>query len=127
MTTVASPRPSVDLAAIGAAAREAARALSTLPTGAKNDILTAMAQGLTARADEILDANQADVLAARKAGMTDALIDRLTLTPARLADIASAVGTVVGLTDPVGSVEDARRLGNGLKSVVDAFRWGSWL
>ena len=115
MTTVAPIRRSVDLAAIGAAAREAARALATLSTGAKNDILSAIAEGLTAHTDEILAANQGDVRAAREAGMTESLIDRLTLTPERIADIASAVGTVIGLADPVGSVEDARRLANGLE------------
>ena len=115
MTTLTPPRAAIDLSALGAAAREAARVLATLPTGVKNDILTAMAEALTARSDEILDANQVDVRAARDAGMTDALIDRLTLTPERLADIASAVGTVIGLADPVGSVEDARRVGNGLE------------
>lgn len=115
MTTATPTRPSVDLAAIGAAAREAARVLATLPTGTKNEILSAMADALTARSDEILDANQVDVRAAREAGMTDAMIDRLTLTPERVADIASAIGTVIGLADPVGSVEDARRVGNGLE------------
>lgn len=115
MTTVAPTRPAVDLAAIGAAAREAARGLATLPTGVKNDILAAIAEGLTANTDEILAANQLDVVAAREAGMTEALIDRLTLTPGRIADIASAVATVVGLADPVGSVEDARRVKNGLE------------
>ena len=115
MSTVTPTRPFVDLPAIGAAAREAAQVLATLSTGAKNEILSAMAEALTTRSDEILDANQADIRAAREAGITDAMIDRLTLTPARLADIASAVGTVIGLADPVGSVEDARRVGNGLE------------
>ena len=115
MTTVAPSRSAVDLAAIGVAAREAARALATLPTSGKNDVLAAMAEALTTHSDEILDANQADVRAAREAGMTDALIDRLTLTQERLADIASAVRAVIELVDPVGSVEDARRVGNGLE------------
>ncbi|MYD93759.1 MAG: glutamate-5-semialdehyde dehydrogenase [Chloroflexi bacterium] len=115
MTTVTPTRPSVDLQAIGAAAREAARVLATLSTGAKNEILSAMAEALTARSDEILNANQVDIRAAREAGISDAMVDRLTLTPGRLADIASAVGTVIGLADPVGSVEDARRVGNGLE------------
>ncbi len=115
MTTETPIRPAIDLAAIGAGARDAARVLATLPTGVKNDILDAMAAGLTAQTDEILAANQIDVGAAREAGMADGLIDRLTLTPERIADIAAAVGTVVGLADPVGSVEDARRLKNGLE------------
>lgn len=115
MTTVTPTRSVVDLAATGTAAREAARNLAILPTGVKNEILAAIAEALTAQTDRILEANRIDVRAAREAGMTDALIDRLTLTPERLADIASAVGTVVGLEDPVGSVEDARRLGNGLE------------
>lgn len=115
MITATPTRSSVNLAAIGAAAREAARVLATLSTGSKNEILSAMAEALTARSDEILEANQLDVRAARGAGMSDAMIDRLTLTPERLADISSAVGTVIGLADPVGSVEDARRVANGLE------------
>ena len=115
MTTVTPTRPAIDLSAIGAAAREAAQVLATLPTGAKNDILAAMAEAITAHTDEILEANQVDVRMARAAGITDSLIDRLTLTPQRLADIASAVRTVIELVDPVGSVEDARRLRNGLE------------
>ncbi len=115
MTTAMPTRPAVDLAAIGASARKAARALATMPTGAKNEVLSAIAEALPVHSDEILQANQLDVLAGREAGMSDALIDRLTLTPERLADISAAVGTVIGLADPVGIVEDARRVGNGLE------------
>lgn len=115
MTTAMPTRPAVDLAAIGASAREAARVLATMPTGAKNEVLSAIAEALPAHSDEILQANQLDVLAGREAGISDALIDRLTLTPERLADISAAVGTVIGLADPVGTVEDARRVGNGLE------------
>ena len=92
MTTVTPTRPAIDLSAIGAAAREAAQVLATLPTGAKNDILAAMAEAITAHTDEILEANQVDVRMARAAGITDSLIDRLTLTPQRLAILLRPYG-----------------------------------
>ncbi len=115
MTTATDASPSVDLAAIGAAAREAAHGLAAASTDVKNGALAAMADGLRSHADEILSANALDVQAAERTGTSASLLDRLTLTPARLADIAGAVETVIDLPDPVGAMDDVRRLPNGME------------
>ena len=113
--TASRSGPVTELALIGAAAREASHDLALLSTSAKDAILVAMADALQARAPEILEANLQDVDAALVDGRDASLVDRLTLTPERLADISSAVMDVVRLQDPVGVVEDARRLPNGLE------------
>ena len=74
-----------------------------------------MAAALRAEQTDVLAANAQDVEQARAAGRGEAFIDRLTLTPARIDGIADALGTVVGLPDPVGESVDARRLPNGLE------------
>lgn len=103
-----------DLEQIGQRARAAARMLATLPTAAKNQALHAMAAALREHEAAILAANAEDVAAARAAGTTDALIDRMLLTPTRLAAIAADTRSVADLPDPVGTVFDAVDLPNGL-------------
>ncbi len=110
MTTTAS----VDLQAMGRRAKEAARRLATLGTDVKNRALLAMADALVEHQDEILRANQHDMQAARDAGVTGYIIDRLLLTPERLAQYASDVRNVASLPDPVGRGFDQRTLPNGL-------------
>ena len=73
-----------------------------------------MALGLGDRAEEILAANARDVEAGAEAGLSAALIDRLTLTEQRLEGIAEAVLDIRGLPDPVGEAIDGHRLPNGL-------------
>lgn len=108
----------VDLQAMGKRARAARRALATLPTAAKNKALEQMAGALeeasTRRA--VLEANERDVATARDAGLGEALIDRLRLTPERLAGMAAGVRDIAALPDPVGETFDARLLPNGLQA-----------
>jgi len=104
----------VDLQAIGRQAKEAARRLATLGTDVKDRALLAMADALAAHQDEVLRANQHDMQAAQEAGVTAYLLDRLLLTPERLAAIASDVRNVASLPDPVGQGFDQRTLANGL-------------
>ena len=96
-------------------ARAAARQLALAPTPQKNAALIRLAALLGERQAEILSANQADIEAGRQAGLTPALLDRLTLNPARLAGIASDLSDVAALPDPVGEVFDAANLPNGLR------------
>ena len=110
MTTTAS----VDLQAIGRQAKQAARRLATIGSDAKNRALLAIADALTAHQDEILRANQHDLQAAREAGVTGYIIDRMVLTPERLAAIASDVRDVAALPDPIGQGFEQRTLANGL-------------
>ena len=96
------------------AARDAARGLAQVGSGAKNAALHAIAVDLIARTDEILEANALDLDAGREAGLSDALMDRLALDPSRVAGIAEGVRQVAALSDPVGEVLDGGRLANGL-------------
>ncbi|MGY1718277.1 glutamate-5-semialdehyde dehydrogenase [Blastococcus sp. SYSU DS0552] len=103
---------------IGAAAlraKAASRVLRTLPTDAKDAALTAMADALVERTDEILTANAADVAAARADGTPEAIVDRLRLDAGRVAGVADALRQLVALPDPVGDVVRGSRLPNGLE------------
>jgi glutamate-5-semialdehyde dehydrogenase len=89
---------------IGRRARDASRALARLTATQKNKILIAMADELVVRSPEILAANAEDTAAAEQNGLTQASIDRLRLTPDRVAAMADGIRQVAGLDDPVGQV-----------------------
>jgi glutamate-5-semialdehyde dehydrogenase len=74
-----------------------------------------MADALDAAVPQIVTANTSDIERARAAGTSEALIDRLTLTPTRIAAIAQALRDVAGLPDPVGEVVRGYTLPNGLQ------------
>ncbi len=96
------------------AAQAAARRLATLPTVVKDAALLAIADELEERTPEILEANARDMEAGREGGLGTALLDRLELTPERIATIAAQVRDIASLTDPVGEVVEGRRLPSGL-------------
>jgi glutamate-5-semialdehyde dehydrogenase len=98
-----------------AQAKEAAHRLATLDSGMKDAALRAVAHDLETRADEIIEANAADLEAGRAAGLTDALIDRLTLDAERVKAMADGVRMIVELDDPVGEELESRTLYNGLE------------
>ena len=100
---------------LGRQALEASRGLAVLPAATKNRILTAMAEALEARADEILAANARDLEAGKAKGLSAAMLDRLMLNPARVAAMAQGVREVVGLPDSVGEELAAWERPNGLK------------
>lgn len=95
-------------------ARDASALVAIADTERKNEALRAMARGLVERCGEILAANASDVDAARAAGLADAMIDRLTLTEARVRAVADGVLEVAALPDPVGEISQLRRRPNGL-------------
>src|SRR5438094_3461424 len=97
------------------AAKAAARKLASLPTPVKNRALEGIAAALVERQDEILTANSQDVERARDSGLADAPLNRLRLTPEKIAGIANDVRSVAALPDPVGEIIDGRRLSNGLQ------------
>jgi glutamate-5-semialdehyde dehydrogenase len=109
MATVISP-----VADICFSAKRAAKALARVDTETKNAALEEIAVALGERAEEILEANALDMQAGREANLGDALLDRLLLDEARIAQIARAVRQIVALGDPVGEVIDGHRLPNGL-------------
>jgi glutamate-5-semialdehyde dehydrogenase len=100
--------------AIGQRARAAARGIALAPAQTKDIALRTIAERLRGAQAEILAENALDVEAARTAGQTQALIDRLTLDPARLAAIAAAVEKIGALPDPVGRQVAAFERPNGL-------------
>ncbi|MCC7358172.1 MAG: glutamate-5-semialdehyde dehydrogenase [Anaerolineales bacterium] len=104
-----------DLTAMGQAARAAARGLARADNADRCAALETLAAALLSEQAAVLAANAADVAAAHANGLTEALIDRLTLTPARLTGMAADLRAIVGLPDPVGEVFDARTLPNGLR------------
>jgi glutamate-5-semialdehyde dehydrogenase len=95
-------------------ARAASRALARIDTATKNAALVAIAVALRERAEEILGANERDLVAGREADIGAALLDRLRLDVERIEGIAQAVEAVAKLPDPVGEVIDGHRLPNGL-------------
>jgi glutamate-5-semialdehyde dehydrogenase len=86
------------------AARAAARTLATARRSLKDTALHAMADALTAAEASVLEANAADLAAARASGTPTALLDRLTLTPARVAGMVQGLRDLAALPDPVGDV-----------------------
>ena len=100
---------------LGQQARAAARILAGTPPARIDAALLAMADELLVAQPAILNANAADVAAARAAGQTHALLDRLTLDPARLAACAAGLRKVAALPHPVGEVLREWTQPNGLR------------
>jgi glutamate-5-semialdehyde dehydrogenase len=96
------------------AAKRAALALGAASTAAKDEALAAIARLLDERADDVLEANAADLDDERARELTPALRDRLTLTAERIAAIADGVRAVGSLADPIGEELERRRLESGL-------------
>ena len=96
------------------AARAASRVLARLSTQVKDRALHAIADALLARREEVLAANARDMEAGRAAGLSEALLDRLLLTPQRVEGLAADVRAVAALPDPVGEMFDVRTLPNGM-------------
>lgn len=96
-------------------AREAAAAMTALTTEQKNQALLAMADALETHMAHIIEANTQDTTTAKESGITNAMLDRLTLTEARIKDMANGLRQVTTLADPVGDVLEAWELPNGLQ------------
>ena len=103
-----------ELQKMGAAAKEAAAVLRTAGEKKRRALLEA-AQALRAETARILEANALDLAAARESGMRDAMLDRLTLTAARVEAMAQGVEDVAAQRDPVGRVLSGETRPNGLK------------
>ncbi|GAA1393068.1 glutamate-5-semialdehyde dehydrogenase [Luteococcus peritonei] len=91
-------------AAQAGAARTASRQLATLSRARKDAALQAMADALAAAQEPVLQANARDVERAREQGTPEAMVDRLTLTPERIAGMVQGLRDLAGLPDPVGDV-----------------------
>lgn len=102
------------MAGIGHAARKAARPLMLASAERKHAALVGMAQALQGSEAAILRANAIDLAHAEEAGLSPALVDRLTLTKARIRAMADGVRAIAELKDPVGEVTAAWDRPNGL-------------
>lgn len=96
------------------AAKNASRELSLKTTTEKNAVLRSMAKGLILSTEDIIKENKKDISLAKKAGLSNALIDRLLLTKERIEKMAEGVHQVSLLPDPVGKVIDHWKRPNGL-------------
>ena len=97
------------------AAKAASRKLAFLSTEVKNKALLNVAEALIDKQSEILAANKIDYEEAKASGMSEAMLDRLMLSPSRLEAMSQDVKTMAALPDPVGEVFEMRTLPNGLQ------------
>ncbi len=92
----------------------ASRILAGASTALKDEALLRLAYLITSRAADVMAANELDLAAGREAGLDAPLLDRLTFTPQRVAQMAEGVRQVAALPDPVGALLDEQRRPNGL-------------
>ena len=95
--------------------RQASRRLATASTDGKNAALEAIASALEAESAAILAVNGPELERARDNGVTGSFLDRMTLTPERVASVAADVRAVAALPDPVGQIEELTTRPNGLQ------------
>ncbi len=104
----------MQLEIMGKKAKEAAREIARLSADVKSKLLKATADLLVKEAETILKENKTDIENAENAGIKGAYIDRLTLTFARIDEIALGIKQVADLQDPIGEVISMKKLPNGL-------------
>lgn len=107
--------PVAHVEALGIAAREAAATIAVATTAEKNAALHAMADAIEASQTSLLEANREDMINARTRDLSDALLDRLELTEARIASMAKGLRDVAAQKDPVGSLSESDRQPSGLE------------
>ncbi len=107
--------PQEGITQLGQRAKKASRKLARATRAWKDRALTEMAEQLLAKTDHILAANQRDLERAEQNGVAAPLIQRLTLTKAKILDLADALRELAGLPDPVGQVVRGQTLPNGLR------------
>ncbi len=96
-------------------AKTASRELATLARAPKDAALQAMADALAAASGTVLTANAADVAAAREAGISEAMVDRLALSASRVDGMVAGLRSLAGLPDPVGDVVRGWTNANGVR------------
>lgn len=91
---------------LGAGARSASAEMAQASTDKKNQALLATAEILDQSREMLTEANQKDLAEGRENGLTDAMLDRLALTPARIDGMIEGLQQVAGLADPIGAITD---------------------
>lgn len=102
---------------LGVAAKAAEREMTKITTVQKNAALRAVSEKLLSSKDVIIKENSRDIENARINGMSEAMIDRLTLTESRIDGISEGVLQLVSLKDPIGEVIGGGELPNGLRII----------
>jgi glutamate-5-semialdehyde dehydrogenase len=100
---------------LGVAARAAARLMARADTAVKNRALEATAAAIRAQQKKILEANESDIAEAKKAKRDAAFVDRLTLTPPLVEQMAEGVEQVAALGDPVGEISERVQRPTGIE------------
>jgi glutamate-5-semialdehyde dehydrogenase len=103
------------VATIAREARQASLVMARLHTGAKNDLLRAMAHALEENCATLLEANRQDLAMGEEKGLAAAMLDRLMLNEARITAMADGLREVAQLPDPVGEVSRMVRRPNGMQ------------
>lgn len=98
-----------------ALAKKAARQVANLSAVQKNALLTDIAQSLLEQTPQILAANEIDLREGKSSGLDSAMLDRLSLTPERIKEIANAVLEIAAQADPVGSISNIQRMPSGIQ------------
>ncbi|HHT9138757.1 MAG TPA: glutamate-5-semialdehyde dehydrogenase [Candidatus Wunengus sp. YC60] len=96
-------------------AKAASRIIASANTATKNTALNYIAEGIISSTATLKAENEKDVTAAQKAGLSEAIIDRLRLTDSRIKGMADGVRQIIGLTDPVGQLISGHTRPNGLQ------------
>lgn len=100
---------------LGIAAKKAAAVLASASSEQKNKLLLLAADMLIENEAELIAENEKDIQAGRAAGLTDSLLDRLRLTPQRIADMAAGLREIAMENDPVGEVVEGIKRPNGIR------------
>ncbi len=101
--------------AVGQRARAASRAMARAESGAKNTALLAIADAIDAASATLVQENHKDLEAGRARGLDAALLDRLALTPDRIAAMAEGLRQIAALPDPVGAISDMNYRPSGIQ------------
>lgn len=102
------------MARVGAAARAASNVMAAASTAAKNAALGALARRLREQTAALQAANAQDLEAARGAGLSEPMIDRLKLTPEAIATVAEGCEQIAAMPDPVGEITGVKRRPSGI-------------
>jgi len=96
-------------------AKIASREIAQLTTTQKNSLLQAMANAIRVDAPNIIKENEKDLIAGRDKGLSNAMLDRLTLTRAGVEEIAAAIEEIARLADPIGRIANMQVRPNGIQ------------
>ncbi|MDY7566626.1 glutamate-5-semialdehyde dehydrogenase [Pseudomonas sp. RTC3] len=100
---------------LGRAAREASRVIGRASTAQKNRALQATADALDDARTELSAANELDLAAGRTNGLSPYMLERLTLTPARIDSMIEGLRQVISLPDPIGAIRDMSYRPSGIQ------------